>query len=96
MILRPFEKTSLTALLIQRLDRERQELIMSISRDEWMKRYKERVREVCEMSQDNLDDLAESVDVENLSEDELLDPEDAADNEMECWTDDGDDDGVLI
>jgi len=67
-----------------------------MTKEEWLRRYAERIFEVCKMDKDDLDAVEFVMDCqENAGYDELDEfwkehPEDSADEEMSYWDDDDD------
>lgn len=58
--------------------------------DEWRERYAQQIVNVTQMARADALECAQLVD-EATIDDNFDDPEGCADDEMSCWTDDGDD-----
>jgi hypothetical protein len=57
----------------------------TVSKEEWMRRYKARFIQVAQLTDQEANDVASAVTFEEASEDFEDDPEGAADSEMSYW-----------
>lgn len=66
--------------------------VIAMDEAEWKRRYAARIMAVASWPEISAMNAAEAVDFDDMDEEFRADPELAADEEMSCWTDDGDDD----
>lgn len=59
-----------------------------MTREEWIRRFADRVKAMSEISEEEAMESAKSC-ADTAEDDEWLDPEEAADTEMSYWDDDG-------